>query len=138
MTGWVVDASVFGSRFFSDGLEVSLPGLEEQVASGRCIVPQHWHLEVTNQILTGLRRKRTDATLAARSISLIGAFPLIIDPETARQAPAIYALARKHHLTSYDAAYLELAIRSCLPLASFDAALCKAARAETVAVVIGP
>ncbi len=132
MTGWVVDASVFGSEFFADGSEIPFPGLEERVSGGSCIVPQHWRLEVANQILMGLRRKRTSEALAAEAIAMIETFPLAIDTETALRSTAIYKLAEKHGLTSYDAAYLELAIRSGLPLASFDKALCTAARAEAV------
>ena len=51
---------------------------------------------------------------------------------------ATFLMAVKHALTLYDAAYLELALRLRLPLATFDKALCRAAEAEGVRLVNPP
>jgi len=68
-------------------------------------------------------------------LSLIDALPLEEDEETAEQIPMrTFALARKHGLTIYDAAYLELAQRRGALLATFDSQLMKAAGKENVTV----
>ena len=134
MTGWVVDASVFGSIVLADELEAPFPGLVEQLAEGTCQVPQHWHLEVTNHVLMGLRRKRIASGRALESIALIERLPVLVDSETSNRSTGIYQLAFTHALTTYDAAYLELAIRGNLALATFDKALRRAAKKESVAL----
>ena len=66
----------------------------------------------------------------------IARLPIAIDPETAARAwPDAAPLAERHGLSLYDAAYLELCLRAGLPLASFDPALTRAARAAGVAAV---
>lgn len=135
MNGHVVDASVFGPLFFhdeADQLFEELPGLIE---SGTFIAPQHWILELTNQIITGLRRKRTTAELAKTTIHLIESFPVTIDTQSGARIAQTYALAMHHGLTIYDAAYLELAMRRKFSLISYDRALRAAARDAGVKVL---
>lgn len=135
MKACVTDASVFGSLFFDDEqdtLVADLPGLIEQ---GACVVPQHWRLEVTNQILCGLRRKRLTEAMADVAIAQIDMLPISVDAETGQRYAASYALAVRHGLTVYDAAYLELAIRRGSPLASHDAQLRRAALNEKIELI---
>lgn len=94
-----------------------------------CIAPSIWPLEVANTLLVGERRGRTTEANAARFITLLNSLPIQIDPETTRHALLdTLQLAREHHLSSYDAAYLELAMREGLPIATQDKVLKKAAK----------
>lgn len=75
------------------------------------------------------RRGRTQPADTARAIALLDALPIDCDEHTGEKAMSeTLALAKTYGLTTYDAAYLELAIREGLPLASLDAGLIKAAR----------
>jgi predicted nucleic acid-binding protein len=76
------------------------------------------------------RRRRVDARRRQRLGGFLRALPVILDTETAGQAwTATLRLAERHRLTMYDAAYLELAQRRKLPLATLDEDLVKAAKA---------
>lgn len=134
MTSHVVDASIFGPLFFDDEKDDLFEDLPRLIAGQSCIVPQHWRLEVTNQILAGLRRQRMTEVMAENAIAQIDLFPIAVDEETGGRYAQSYALAHKHRLTVYDAAYLELAIRRHLPLVTYDLELRNAALAETIAV----
>jgi predicted nucleic acid-binding protein len=96
-------------------------------------VPSLWPLEVANALLVGERRKRITPADAARFLAILGAFPITVDDETVSHAwTDTLHLARAHNLSSYDAAYLELAIRLGLPLAALDGKLKTAAQAVGV------
>lgn len=76
---------------------------------------------------------RTDTTFRDASLADLSLFSISVDPETDRQAwGATAKLASRHQLTLYDAAYLELARRRCLPLATLDRDLRAAAIREDV------
>ena len=93
------------------------------------IIPDLWHLEAAN-VLLGLE-KHGDATTGEieRFISQLENLPIRIDPLTADQSlKRTLVLAKAYKLSSYDAAYLELAIRESVPLATLDKALLRAAR----------
>jgi predicted nucleic acid-binding protein len=124
----VVDASVFGPFFFDDEKDEMFAELPQLIARELCIVPQHWRLEVTNQILVGLRRKRTTSALAIKALIQIDNFSIAADDETAPRMTESFALAHEYGLTIYDAAYLELAIRRNLSLVTNDIDLRKAAK----------
>jgi predicted nucleic acid-binding protein len=97
-------------------------------------IPAHWWLEVGNGLLTAERRGRIAPAQVAQALNLLQAVPFEEDQETAGQMPRqTLPLARKHGLTLYDAAYLELAQRHGAVLATFDAQLLKAAARERVA-----
>ena len=100
------------------------------------IAPTHWGLEVANGILTAERRKRITAADAAAALNFIRHLPVAIDAETtARSWAETSGLARRYDLTSYDAAYLELAMRRRASLATRDHALRKAAASAGVPLV---
>jgi len=97
------------------------------------LVPDLWHLEATNVLLGA--EKRDEITLGDIEgfISQLENLPIHIDPLTSQQAfNRTLALARAYNLSSYDAAYLELAIRECIPLATLDKNLIKAAKKANV------
>jgi predicted nucleic acid-binding protein len=94
-------------------------------------VPALWHWEIANALLNAERRKRATRTEINGHILLFRSLPIEVDEAEINQAwGATQALARQHMLTSYDAAYLELAIRRGLPLATLDKGLLAAAKME--------
>jgi len=84
----------------------------------------------------GVRKGRSDSTFRDQALADLALLPITVDPETDRQAwGATTKLAARHCLTLYDAAYLELARRRCVPLATLDSELRAAATAEDVALL---
>jgi len=133
----VIDASIVLGWTFKDEYTPALQRLERQVATKGAVVPALWHLEVANALLQGERRGRITHADCAAQLSSLSALPVDVDQETlARAWLDTLALARMHRLTVYDAAYLELAARKGLPLASLDAELTGAAKKIGVAVLI--
>lgn len=132
---FVLDASVALAWCFEDEggeyPEAVLRSLEGEEA----FVPALWTLEVANGLLTAERRGRIEAHEARRVQNLLLALPIAVDPPArSRDFSAVYRLARARSLTSYDAAYLELALRLALPLATLDQELRPAAELEGVEV----
>jgi predicted nucleic acid-binding protein len=114
----------------TDKLLGSLAGVDVAV------VPQHWVLEVTNVLLAAEASKRKKAAESMEFLALLGKLSIESDTETGHYATtSTIALARKHRLTSYDAAYLELAMRRGVSLATLDKNLRKAAAMEGVPVL---
>ncbi len=130
---FVLDASITASWVFSDEAHPVANDALERLRSDEAHVPALWWFEVRNTLLVGERRNRIDerGTLAfLDDLRLLG---IVLDrvPDEAR----LLTLARQHNLTVYDAAYLELAQRQDLPLATLDKALRNAAAAVGVALV---
>ena len=99
------------------------------------VVPGLWHLEIANVLLQAEKRGRITGGDVTMRLDLIAALPITTDSETtARAWREILALARAQGLTTYDAAYLELAIRRGLPLQTKDEALIGAAKRCNVTV----
>jgi predicted nucleic acid-binding protein len=96
-------------------------------------VPGLWRLEVANILEMGVRRGRHTAAFRNSTLTDLALLPIQVDAETDRQAWGPTArLSARYRLTSYDAAYLELALRLGLPLASLDSELRLAAQTEGV------
>ena len=96
-------------------------------------VPAFWRLEVANVLEMNVRRGRHPAAFRDAALADLAALPIAVDAETDRQAwGATLRLAARHRLTLYDAAYLELAQRRGLPLATLDRELRVAGTAEGV------
>ncbi|MBI4984409.1 MAG: type II toxin-antitoxin system VapC family toxin [Rhodocyclales bacterium] len=125
MSGVVIDCSVAAAWLL--GEDDAAESLIAAGAEGGIHVPALWHLELANVLLVALKRKRLTAAEARTAERLAAALPVATD-----SAPPplgiLFALGREYDLTAYDAAYLELALRLDLPLATFDAALARAAR----------
>jgi len=121
--------------FFEDEASDYADAVLAAIAASQALVPEHWALEVSNAIIVGERRGRTDQASATRFLTLLGSLPIVADPEMYRRAfTDILAVARLRELTSYDAAYLELAARQSAALATLDKPLRKAARRAGVAI----
>lgn len=128
---FVLDSSVALTWFFKDQASPDTDLILQKLGAGSiCTVAQHWILEVANVLLGAERVKKRSPAEATQFLALLENFAIEVDAETGRfAASATLALARKHKLTSYDAAYLELAIRRSLALATLDLDLRKAAQA---------
>jgi len=131
----VIDCSLTMAWYFKDEATPYTNAVRAAMAAERAVVPALWSLEVANVLLTGERRKRSTQAKAAKWHRFLGALPITIDAETPFRAfdPTL-GLARSSKLTAYAAAYLELAIRLGLPLATLDQDLEKAARANGVSI----
>jgi predicted nucleic acid-binding protein len=100
-----------------------------QVATKGAVVPSLWRLEIANALQMALRRKRVNAEFRDASLADLRLFPIAVDSETDQHAWAsTLKLAERCRLTVYDAAYLELAQRLRLPLASLARELRAATR----------
>ena len=98
----------------------------EALAQGEAVVPPVWSLEVANVLLVGERKKRLVPAQSLRFVELLQSLPIVLDPDV-RPLGELLGLARENGLSSYDATYLDLAVRTGLPLASLDGDLVKAA-----------
>jgi predicted nucleic acid-binding protein len=134
----VLDASMAIAWMFDDERTDATAGALRRVVAEGAIVPSLWRLEVANVLRNAIRRGRCDELYADRSLDRLGRYPITVDDETNDHAwGATRVLARERGLTVYDAAYLELAIRSCLPLATCDRALIAAAGVSGVETLAG-
>lgn len=118
---FVVDNSVALAWCFEDEHTRPIMDLLDRVAESGAVAPSLWPLEALNGLLMAERRKRLDAKRRQRLAGFLRALPVTLDMETADQAwTATARLAERYRLTLYDAAYLELAQRRKLPLATLD------------------
>ncbi|MEX2049598.1 MAG: type II toxin-antitoxin system VapC family toxin [Gemmatimonadota bacterium] len=135
---FVLDASVSLAWCFHDDGGPYADAALEALRTGEAMVAPHWGLEVVNGLVVAERRGRIDAAGVAEFTRLLLALPIASDPSTRGLAfAAVHRLARTHALTSYDAAYLELAVRLGVPLVTLDGELRSAAEAEGVGFVLG-
>lgn len=133
---FVVDNSVALAWCFEDEQTDAIAALLDRVTKTGGIAPQLWPLEATNGLLMAERRGRITVDQRRRLASFLQALPISIDDETASRVWTTTAqLAEQHRLTAYDAAYLELAQRLSLPLATYDKPLMVAAQNAGVALL---
>jgi predicted nucleic acid-binding protein len=132
----VLDSSATLAWVYSDEITEPIRHVFNLISENGAWVPGLWKIEVANILEIGARRGRHDAAFRDATLADLALLPISVDTETDRQAwGATLQLAERHHLTLYDAAYLELALRRGLPLASLDAELRGAAQAEGVVVL---
>ena len=126
MPALVVDSSVAAAWCFPDERTGYTNAVLQAISAPlEAVAPRLWAYEVRNSILMGLRRKRITHGDALEFLESIKALPIrLADPVS---YDGVFGLADRYGLTVYDAAYLDLAIRESLPLASLDDALCRAA-----------
>ena len=100
------------------------------------IVPSIWPLEVGNVLTVAERKKRLNEAASNKFIALLSELPIIVDQEPPeRMLREILSLARKNQLSTYDASYLDLAMKRALPIATLDDRLIAAARQNDVRVM---
>ena len=137
MTGsFVLDASMTVSWVFEDESTPFTVGVLKSLETVHAIVPALWPFEVANVLSAAERRGRINAAAQAEFLERLRLLPIEIERRPAVWlAQQILPLARTYRLSAYDAAYLELAIREGLPLATLDEELRRAASAAGVALV---
>lgn len=129
MKRFVIDCSVVMAWCFVDEADEYADSVLDMLASAEAVAPSIWALEVANVLLVGERRKRLKEADSARFIELLRELHITADNETADHAlREILSIGREQGLSSYDAAYLELAMRHGLALATRDDALRRAAK----------
>ena len=133
---FVLDASVTLAWCFRDEQTSATNSLLEQLETAQAFVPGLWTLEIGNILLSACRKQRITYANAKEFLSLLSELDIQIDDATASCGfYDIFSLAYAEHLTTYDAAYLELAMRLGLPLATKDKQLAKAAAQVGVKVL---
>jgi len=134
----VLDASLALQWFLEDeaGRQYGLSILAS-LSTKRAVVPILWFYEVGNGLLMAYRRKRITFDQVDGFLTRLKALPIEAAQELPVELLELPALAQKHTLTNYDAAYLALAMRFSLPLATTDADLLRAAAAAGVGIVTG-
>lgn len=125
---FVVDNSVVMTWCFQDEANSYADAILNKLAKATAVVPPIWPLEVTNVLLVAERKGRLHEADSLRFLSLLSQLPIDVDrswPE--RLMKDILSMGRAHNLSSYDASYLELAMRQGLPIATLDRNLLEAA-----------
>jgi predicted nucleic acid-binding protein len=128
MSDFVLDCSATLPWVFASEATPATDALLDELAAGRrAWVPALWHLEVANVMLGARKRGQIDRAGVEKFMSTLRTLEIEVDDETMSVAwTRTMGLGEAYGLTAYDAAYLELALRRGLPLASQDVALRKA------------
>jgi predicted nucleic acid-binding protein len=130
---FVLDSSLSLAWCFEDEQTPPVMTLLDRITETGAVAPLLSPLEVLNALLAAERRRRIDGARRRTLASFLRDLPVALDGDTAMQAlEAITSLAERFNLTTYDAAYLELAQRRRLPLASLDQELWAAAKARMI------
>jgi predicted nucleic acid-binding protein len=136
VTDFVLDASVALAWCFEDENTPSARQILARLTAEAASVPATWPIEVANVLALAERRRRITPADSAEFIAKLEDVAILVDEETSSRAfGRVLDLAREERLTAYDAAYLELAMRLGVPLASKDADLCNAAQRLGVSVL---
>jgi predicted nucleic acid-binding protein len=136
VTAFVLDSSIALCWCFDNEATEATRQLLEHLETDTAAVPNLWHIEIANVLVIAERRRRITAAETAQFIALLEALEIDVDDETwSRGFARTLDLAREERLTAYAAAYLELAMRLGVPLASKDADLCDAAERLGVSVL---
>jgi predicted nucleic acid-binding protein len=130
---FVLDASVTACWCFYDEHDPRAAAAFDMLDSDHALAPLHWWFEVRNVLLLGERRQRISASHAIGFLDRLQRSP--IELAALPDQVGVLALARRHRLSFYDAAYLELAQRRRIALATLDHRLAVAAQTEGVALV---
>jgi predicted nucleic acid-binding protein len=132
----VLDTSVTVAWAFRDESSARALKALELLEEGMAFAPAVWPLEVANALLASERRGRLSAAAVQRFLAMLQALPITVEQSACSTTwEAVVPLARQAGLTSYDASYLDLAMRLGLPLATLDARLGAAAEALGVQLV---
>lgn len=139
MGAFVLDASVALSWCFpNDPAENTAysRAVLRRIEEADVVLPEIWALEIANGIFVAhnLRKRICEAEIA-EYLDLLKSLPIRVVPGDLHRNLSLEALARKHNLAAYDVAYIDLARRENLPLATADAALKRAALVEGITLI---
>jgi len=132
---FIVDNSVVMSWCFKDKSNKYADIVLDNLKKSSAVVPPVWPLEVANVLLVAERRKRLTEADSMRFLTLLNQLPITVEAgEPEKMMLRIISLAREHRLSSYDASYLDLAMRKGLPIATLDKGLRAAAQKTKVRI----
>ena len=133
----VLDASVAVAWCFEEESTAFTEGILDAVTGGaEALTPAIWPFEVANALLVAERHKRVTMAQGTALLQRISKLPILVEPISPNRAfEHILQVARQYQLTEYDAAYVDLALREALPLATLDAKLRRAAHSAGLMLV---
>lgn len=132
---FVLDCSVAMAWCFEDERNAYVDEVLEALSEWEALVPPIWSLEIINVLLVAECMKKLKEAESAHFLDLLTALPIVEDNQISQLIDKlILSLGREHDLSSYDASYLELAIRRAIPLATQDNKLLKACTKSGVRV----
>lgn len=135
-TPFVLDCSLTMAWCFREETAIESLKLLRQLDSEPALVPDFWYIEVTNVLANAIKKGRLSTTGLSDFLSMLSYLNLEIDYEASERAFShLLPLCRNSGLTSYDAVYLDLAIRRGLPLASLDVEIRACAQQHGVEVL---
>jgi predicted nucleic acid-binding protein len=133
---FVVDNSVVMSWCFTDETNEYADAVLDKLSETTAIVPSIWPLEVVNVLLVAERHKRLKQADSVRFLTLLSQLPIVVEHEwPEKMMTDLLALGRAMNLSSYDASYLDLAMRKDCPLATLDQRLTESAKDISVKIV---
>lgn len=136
--GLVIDNSVVMSWCFKDQANPYADSVLERLTDAVAYVPPVWPLEVVNVLVAAERKKCISEADSVRFISLLSQLPILVEYESPEKVMNdLLGLSRAYNLSSYDASYLDLAMRKGLPLATLDEKLRKATKLVKVSLLKG-
>jgi predicted nucleic acid-binding protein len=131
---FVIDNSVVSGWLLESQASAYSEAIAQRLRTEAAIAPPLLPLEYTNVLRTACKRQKLIAAQAQEMLAMLAELPISID--TTVPSPAqLFDLALRYDLTSYDALYLDLALRRSLPIATQDQALAHAAMVAGVGVV---
>jgi predicted nucleic acid-binding protein len=135
---FVLDASVTLAWHFEDEASAKVRTVAHRAFADGVAVPAHWLLEVLSGLLRGERRNRAAPMETREFVAFLQDLNTEVDDlDQDRVISVLLPLARDQRLSLYDAAYLELASRRRLPLATLDSSLVRAANVIGVELILG-
>lgn len=132
----VLDASAALSWCFEDRVSPASTKAMDVLQTGMALVPAIFNFEIANGLVVAGRRGLIGLDRAMAFLGLIGSLRMAIDGRGLHRACyELRTLAEQEHLSVYDAAYLELAIRSAAPVATLDEPLRQACLRRGVTLI---
>jgi predicted nucleic acid-binding protein len=132
----IADISVVLAWLFEEDQTAEALKILPLIQKHGLLVPPLWWSELENGILLGERRGRKTPAQTSAFLKLVRALPIRTDDTPRhRVSESIIALGRRHRLTAYDAAYVELSLRDAAPLATFDDSIRRCAPALGIEIL---
>lgn len=132
---FVLDASVAMAWCFEDESTPETEAVLDRLTEDSAVVPMLWEIEIAKVVLVAERRGKLTEFQSTRFIEMLGRLPVNLDLAPPHVG-ALLAAGRRRNLSAYDAAYLLLAERDGLPLATQDRRLQTAAQKAGVPLLI--
>lgn len=132
---FVLDNSVVTGWYLPDQATAYTESVAIRLEADRALVPALWQLELANVLKTACTRGKLGMLAARQILDALSQLPIDVDAGPASGQRQLFELAMRHRLSSYDAAYLELAMRHGLPIATQDLELKDAALVAGVEVL---